>query len=1143
MPNYDFHALLEPLEFQDLVCDIIQLRDNIFIETYKEGRDSGIDGLYTDSNKRTIVQAKRYQQNFNRLYHDLQDIELPKVRKLKPDRYILGVSIDFRPGEKEKIIELFEGYITSSGDILSRRDINQLLKDPAYKRIELAYPKLWLPSITIFEKTLKESVHRASYKESAEELKEAIKTSKAFVPTKVYHKALNNWSQNHVIILSGEPGVGKTTIAYLLALAYLQPDNLDGFIWANSMRDVYTMLEDEQKQVIILDDFWGSIFHDDRTRRNDENQLDKLIRRIVESKGKKRLILTTREYILQQGLQKHPALKETLERYALICTMEEYSDAEKASIFFQHLYASNLEYEYVDYLYTHCDWIIHHRNYNPRVLTLFLRKEPDKDCSPEYYFEELCDYFDNPGAFWKSIFVELSQEAQMVAMLLLISSTPMSLTDMNYCYEKYIHDCINQPKVKNLIDCISELEETMLKSFYSEDEETILLKFNMPAVQDFLFMHIEENSEQYVPVILRCCAFYNQLQFLLEHLSMSCSSKVADLIVQQSMLHYQDYGDSYMEYDGSWNWDMDTFFDERGYLNRFFDLIRCCNPEKHPALGHFLEKQIKDYCLTMGKGDLEAQYADLHNLPDIIVRCINKGISFSGKDIIDKYYKEAFSVYHYLAMKKFQEVFPEEYGVFHKAYFPQIKSELKDTILSELELLDDLCMDFEFDILFDDIPNIIKEFGLRYTKEFRKKILLLYGREPESVNRKKVINEKSSNDYIDQKEQALEAIKEDAGNWLLGPSETYLEYEDVVEIISKSNLNLAMKAELEKILESQIPYYVYKFLQTKESIELLCRVLYDSGSSIPDQESFLYMMMIWHIGRKNQELIKNLIGFCAESFLMIMYQEEPVLRINQFLSSEVYEAYLKNDDQLNEVVFENLIIKDEQWVRFLYIPLFILCNASIMHMGCKNEELETYYQDLWGENFSKLIHIVKHSRGYDTSVYYADIGSYRFKNYEWEGCMYRIFEELDPFHFNKVYVQQKIKSYLDSLGNGDYNSKILKHVSLCRIECEYVEDGTPGCLNCEICDELCMIDNLSLAEGWNPFPKQITKSKLKELEKDKKICKKEDDKWEILFYEIKDIELLKEFGIYNDVLSFVKELESIYLRFVNGDYSQIERVY
>lgn len=1141
MPNYDFHDLLEPLEFQDLVCDIVQLRDDIFLETYKEGRDLGIDGLYTEVTKTTIVQAKRYQQNFNKLHYDLQHIELPKVRKLNPDRYILGVSIDFSPPQKDKIINLFEGYITCTGDILSRKDLNKLLEDPKYKRIELAYPKLWLPSINVFEKTLRESVNRATYKESAEELKEAIKTSKVFVPTRIYRKALHQWSQNNVIILSGEPGVGKTTMAYLLTLAYLQPDNLDGFIWANSIHDVYTMLEDEQKQVIILDDFWGSIFNDDHTRRNDENRLNKLIKRIVDSRGKKRLILTTREYVLQQGLQNHPVLKETMEQYALICTMEEYSDDEKASILFRHLYASDLDYEYVYYLYTYCDWIVHNKNYNPRVLALFLDKKLGKDCSPKDYYEELCDYFDNPSAFWESIFVELSREAKIVAMLLLISSTPMRFADMEYCYQKYIHNCTEQTVVKNLGDCIAELEKTMIKSFYSEEEEEILLKFSMPAVQDFLYIYMKENSEQYIPLILRCCAFYNQLQFLLEFQSMHCSDKVVDLIVEQCILHYHDYYDSYMEYDGSWNWDVDVF-SERGHLHRFFHLLRCCKPERNPALFRFLETQIKDYCLTMGRGDLEAQYTDLHNLPDIIVRCINKGMNFSGKDIINKYYEEAFSVYHYREMKTFQKVFPEEYSIFYDTYFQKIKEGLKNTILYELELLDDLCMDLELDTLIDNIPDFLKEFGLYYTKEFGRKILFLCGREPISLSEKKGIDEKSSQDYMDREERALESVKEDAGNWLLGPSETYLEDEQIHEIISKSSLNSALKAELKKIVDTALPHYIHDFfLQTKESIKLLLATLCDSGY-IPKRESSLILIMLWYIGRENRELIKKLIGFCAESFTMFMYGEEPVLRVNQFLSSDIYSNYLENDDQLREVVFKNLVLKDEQWIRFLHIPIFIFCNAFIMVIGCKDEELEAYYQELWGENFSKLKYITRYDWGHQSYIYYADFGTYYFKQYKWEGCMYRIFEELDSFHFNQVYVEPMIKSYLDKLGNGDNNSKVLKHVSICRIQCEYDEVGIPHSFYYELNDELSMIDHLSIAEFWGTFPRQITKSKLKKLQKDKTICQKHNDKWIILLYKTKDVGLLKELGIYDATLRFVKELESIYSRFLNGNHSRIMKL-
>lgn len=79
-----------------------------------------------------------------------------------------------------------------------------------------------------------------------------------------------------------------------------------------------------------------------------------------------------------------------------------------------------------------------------------------------------------------------------------------------------------------------------------------------------------------------------------------------------------------------------------------------------------------------------------------------------------------------------------------------------------------------------------------------------------------------------------------------------------------------LKSELKKMPGTGVPLYVYDFLQTKECIELLLAALYGLGSHIPKQESFLIMIMLWYIGQENQELIKKLISFCAESFTLFM---------------------------------------------------------------------------------------------------------------------------------------------------------------------------------------------------------------------------------------------------------------------------------
>lgn len=1150
MPNYDFHKLLEPLEFEKLVCDIVQVREGLFVEMYKEGRDSGIDGSYiNNNNKRTIIQAKRYKQNFRQLMKSLKDIELPKVRKLKPDRYILGVSIIFQPGEKEQIIELFEGFIISKNDILSSIDINRLLEEPQYKWVELAHPKLWLPSINVFEKFLRKSIHSSLYKESDEEFKEALKASNTFIPTRIYREALQKWSQNHVIVISGEPGVGKTTIAYLLALAYLQPDDLDGFIWANSIKDVYSMLEEDKNQVIILDDFWGSIFHSENTRRNDENQLNKLIQRIIDSGESKRLILTTREYILRQGLQKQPMLKDTLEQYALICTVEDYSDVEKANILFQHLYASNLKYEYVTHLFQNCSQIINHKNYNPRVLALYLNKPPKKEACPEDYFLNLCDYFNNPGAFWEDIFLELSQEAQIVAMLLLISSTPMYLEDMKCCYAKYIDTQTNRSEIKKLSNSISELERTMIKSYHNDDEGEVLLKFSMPSVQDFLYSYIQEHTYQFIPVLLQCCAYFNQLQFLFEHFSKGSSKQIRELLEQQCILHYEDYPYCYhTDPDYSWKWGPDLLDDlpnGEEELHRFYHLLRCCDPYLHPTLVNFLEKEIKNYCLVMGRGNKEGQYIDLHNLPGFIVQCIEKGMSFDGKDILTQFYKEAFSVHHYMAMEEFQEVFPEEYSIYHDTYFKKLKKEIKDILLAEIEFLDALCMDYELDMLVDNIPNIFDHFGVRYTKQFGEKVASLCGRRPILPGDKK-IGKRSTVIYKDEdeKEQSLEVVKENAENWLFGPIEIELEDEQILEFITGSELQSSLKKELKRVLSNDYSHYIHDYLQTRESINLLLDALQDI-ENLPEQESSICIVLIQHILNQNINLkLADLVGFCAETFLLFMYREEPVIRASEFLSSDIYTHYLKNDPGLCEIVFENLILQDTQWIRFLHIPIYIFCYAFITCMEFRNEEdseesPQEFWKEILGSNSDKLKRTINNDKGINKSIYYAEFGSYYFKNYDWERRMFRMYEELDPFQFNRLFVGPIIEEYLNQLGYENEESKVINHLSLCEYQFIYDNSGSPDSSIASISDELSMFEHLNITKDWSPYPKQLSKKTFNQLKNNKDICTKRNDKCSVQVYKIKDVNLLKELGAYEEALELIQELERVHVRFSSGDYSSL----
>lgn len=336
--------------------------------------------------------------------------------------------------------------------------------------------------------------------------------------------------------------------------------------------------------------------------------------------------------------------------------------------------------------------------------------------------------------------------------------------------------------------------------------------------------------------------------------------------------------------------------------------------------------------------------------------------------------------------------------------------------------------------------------------------------------------------------------------------------------------------------ESGQPNFIFNYLQTQESIEFFLKTLADLEFSPPKQESHLYMAMLWKIAEKDQEIMHELIGFCAESIIFLMYKEEPIIRLQEFLTSEIYSCYLESNEELREVVFEYLIIEDEHWVRFCHVPLFIFCYTFVQSNECTDNEIETIFQDLWRDSFNKYKHTRKLNSEIETNVLYLDFGVYFFRRYDWEGCALRLYEELVPFQFNKIYVEPKLKSYLEKIGTGDDNSKILNHISLCKYQVTYDQFGVSDMWGSELSEEISMIEHLSIAEGYDISPIDISKDTLLKFKENKELCVNDDGKWRILIYKIEDIEHLKELGIYESVLKFIKDVEDFHAQLLNRNW-------
>ena len=218
MNQYNFENLNDK-DFELLVRDLLQEELNLTLESYKRGRDKGIDLKYTKpkSDKiNLIVQAKHYiKSGYNLLKYKLIKEELIKVRVLNPERYIIATSVSLTENNKLEIKDAFEPFILSTADIYDSELLNNLISK--YPKIEKKHYKLWLTSINILQQIVQNAIRGRS--EFIEE--NIIKKINLYVKTKNYNDAIKILNEQKFLTIIGEPGIGKTTLAKFLLYWYL----------------------------------------------------------------------------------------------------------------------------------------------------------------------------------------------------------------------------------------------------------------------------------------------------------------------------------------------------------------------------------------------------------------------------------------------------------------------------------------------------------------------------------------------------------------------------------------------------------------------------------------------------------------------------------------------------------------------------------------------------------------------------------------------------------------------------------------------------------------------------------------------------------------------------------------------------------
>lgn len=500
-------------DFENFAIEIVKKKfKNSSLHGFKEGKDDGIDGIDDIASPSLVIQAKRWQVTKNHATAvKLLKEEIDKIALTKEKygweagfNYVIVTSMGLSPAGLKEIRDYankkIPNAIPTDDYIIFSSTLITLSQQKEYREIFIKYGLL--------EKDITNVLRNIKLKNIEAESKDYFSDFDAhyFVETRFLGEAYHILQREHILLIQGPAGIGKTTTCSMLGNLFLNNNKNIFDIIMRRVEDINEVLRlynenyrdnEDRNLFVVFDDFLG------RNKFDVGERVLQDIKKLYSASTNTNnlfICLNSRTQILQDAtlinfeFQKLIDEKFTEQRRFII-DLSKYSVIDRAYIFrkvFERKvqYLTNTDKVELVGKYNNLigkDWrkIVRHRNYFPRSIELIANNF--KEASGSFY-DYVMYYLDHPNQLYNNLFDNLKiEEKYLLFSLLQFDAYPVE--------EEWLINSLHTLELNPIFDfkkSLKKLDGSWL-AFTKESFDSISkVDFFNPSIIDFLNDKLKE---------------------------------------------------------------------------------------------------------------------------------------------------------------------------------------------------------------------------------------------------------------------------------------------------------------------------------------------------------------------------------------------------------------------------------------------------------------------------------------------------------------------------------------------------------------------------------------------------------------------------------------------------------------------------